>query len=496
MKKLYTNVLLKPRTLFFIEFMLFSSINSRFNSLLFLELGLNTSEIGIILAIYSIFAILAGPVWTLLADKLENPPLILLICSVGATISFLSYSFARVFSHFLLVRCIFSIFFPPIASLMDAIGLNAFTNENDDISVKQAAYGRERLWGAISWALTHIMLGILMDLLQATSTILYVFSVINSCLFITILMYTMKQRNGAGGNNDMNRNETNGNNTAVVEKNLTMKDHEDQDTDIDTVVLINKNVGSNDNSSDEEITNRNNNVEMLQAMKIIFCRNIYSVIFFIDVTILGMATSLVEGLVFIFFVNDLHASKSLCGISVLITVLFEIPIFYYSDYIVKFFPNHVLMGIAHVAYVIRVVGYTIVPNPWWLLLLEPLHGVTYACFQLSSVAIASNLATTKLQSTAQGLRSACLNLGAAVGYIIGGYIMQNYDSNTLYRVMAGIIFFALVLYIASSYCFKNDKTHVINEESNVKRNQEIAFRNFETPKKKIVVPIVQSEDPI
>ena len=195
-----------------------------------------------------------------------------------------------------------------------------------------------------------------------------------------------------------------------------------------------------------------------------------------------MATSLVEGLVFIFFVNDLHASKSLCGISVLITVLFEIPIFYYSDYIVNFFPNHVLMGIAHVAYVIRVVGYTLIPNPWWLLLLEPLHGVTYACFQLSSVAIASDLATNKLQSTAQGLRSACLNLGAAVGYVTGGYIMQNYDSNTLYRVMAGIIFFALVLYIASSYCFKNDKNHLIlnNGESNAKkRNQEIAFQHFD-----------------
>ena len=88
---------------------------------------------------------------------------------------------------------------------------------------------------------------------------------------------------------------------------------------------------------------------------------------------------------------------------------------------------------------------------------KPLHGVTYACFQLSSVAIASGLAPDDLQSTAQGLRSAFLNFGAAVGYIFGGYIMQYYESNTLYRSMAGIVFVALVLYVSSALCLDRTK---------------------------------------
>eukprot|EP00944_MAST-04C_sp_MAST-4C-sp1_P001311 g1311.t1 len=106
------------------------------------------------------------------------------------------------------------------------------------------------------------------------------------------------------------------------------------------------------------------------AIKDILCKDARSIVFFLDVTVLGMGTSLVEGLVFVFFVNDLNASNSLCGISVLITVLFEIPIFYYSDHVVDYFSNRTLMGIAHVAYVVRVVGYTVIPNPWWLLMLE------------------------------------------------------------------------------------------------------------------------------
>ena len=49
-----------------------------------------------------------------------------------------------------------------------------------------------------------------------------------------------------------------------------------------------------------------------------------SVGFFLLMFLLGIATSLVEGLVFLFFRNDLGASYTLCGVSVLITVLFEV----------------------------------------------------------------------------------------------------------------------------------------------------------------------------
>ena len=451
------NVLHKPRALFWFEFMLFSSINSRFNSLLFLELGLKTSEIGIVLAIYSIFAMVTGPMWTLFADKIENPPLVLLICCIGATLSFLSYSFCNVFFQVVIVRATFSIFFPPLASLMDAIGLNAFTNEDDDISIKQAAYGKERLWGAVSWAITHILLGISMDLFHITSTILYAFSILNSILFITIILYTIFQKKHAITITNINEE----NDSIINEKNALAVISKDDDDD--------NNIDNNNNNDTKHFVNQhNNNVNLIDATKSILCKNIYSITFFMVVSIIGMGTSLVEGLVFLFFVHDLKATNTVCGISVLITVMFEVPIFYYSDFIVKKVSNQTLMGIAHIAYVCRVVGYTVIPNPWWLLVLEPLHGVTYACFQLSSVAIASKLANNKLQSTAQGLRSSFLNFGAFIGYVIGGIVMERFNSYILYRVMAGIVLLTLILYMISSYCFGNEEDGNISMHS--KRN--------------------------
>merc|ERR1719174_743824 len=55
---------------------------------------------------------------------------------------------------------------------------------------------------------------------------------------------------------------------------------------------------------------------------------IQSAVFFAVAFVLGAVTSLLEAYEFLFFVQDLHASASMCGVSVVITVMFEIPIFF------------------------------------------------------------------------------------------------------------------------------------------------------------------------
>lgn len=162
---------------------------------------------------------------------------------------------------------------------------------------------------------------------------------------------------------------------------------------------------------------------------------------------MGMATSLVEGLVFLFFVNHLHATNTLCGFSVLITVVFEIPIFAFAPRITKSLSTLQMLLIAHIAYIVRAVGYTFIPvdNPWLVLLLEPLHGVTYAFFQMSTVVYCSDLATKNLQATAQGLRTAALSIGALIGYVFGSIMMETYGSHTMYRSAAVVVGLTLLL---------------------------------------------------
>ena len=63
-------------------------------------------------------------------------------------------------------------------------------------------------------------------------------------------------------------------------------------------------------------------------------------------------------------------------------VVAEMPIFYFSKLLLTKLGVPLLLMLAHLAYIIRAWGYTLLPrNPrdaWYILLLEPLHGFTFA----------------------------------------------------------------------------------------------------------------------
>ena len=79
---------------------------------------------------------------------------------------------------------------------MDAIGFNTFESNSISLAAKQAAYGKERLWGAVSWAITHILIGFLMDAFHVASTVLYTFSIVSLLFFVAIVLWTRTLRHG------------------------------------------------------------------------------------------------------------------------------------------------------------------------------------------------------------------------------------------------------------------------------------------------------------
>jgi len=181
---------------------------------------------------------------------------------------------------------------------------------------------------------------------------------------------------------------------------------------------------------------------------IVWAERWLSLVFFLMLFVMGACTSLVEGLVFLFFTKDLGASNLLCGLSVAVTVSFEIPIFHYSDRLLKVLNNHQLMTIACLAYIFRVVWYTSFANPWMVLVVEPLHGVTFACKALAAVHYAAELAPPGLETSAQGLGNTILQLGVITGSIVGGSIMDSHGSIFLYRAAAALVAATLLVYLA------------------------------------------------
>lgn len=170
--------------------------------------------------------------------------------------------------------------------------------------------------------------------------------------------------------------------------------------------------------------------------------------FFLYVFTAGICTSFVESLIFIFFEEDLNASKFLLGVSVVVTVSFEIPLFAFTAWWKERLDSEGMIFIATGAYVIRVLTYTAIPSnmPWLLLLAEPMHGVTFALNKTAFVLFIVDRVPGKLQATGQNLMGVFSTLGTATGAGMGGYILSKYGANALYRFGGALMIFIWFLH--------------------------------------------------
>ena len=97
-----------------------------------------------------------------------------------------------------------------------------------------------------------------------------------------------------------------------------------------------------------------------RALVDIFSRNR---LFFINMAAIGAGFSMVEGMLFL-LLQELHASTLLCGLSVVVTVIFELPIFHYAkSFLAKFGTRKVIL-LGQAAWVVRAVFYANMSVAW------------------------------------------------------------------------------------------------------------------------------------
>jgi hypothetical protein len=103
-------------------------------------------------------------------------------------------------------------------------------------------------------------------------------------------------------------------------------------------------------------------------------------------------------------------------------------------------------------FVVRVYGYTLLTpdTKWWILPLEILHGVTFACFWVVSTDVSKTLINethqkwnTAIPVMVQTLYAA---IGAGFGSVFGGWAMHAWGSRPMYHCMAGLIGTVLVFH--------------------------------------------------
>eukprot|EP01084_Bolivina_argentea_P061780 112936_1 len=153
------------------------------------------------------------------------------------------------------------------------------------------------------------------------------------------------------------------------------------------------------------------------------------------------------------------------GLSVGISVIFEIPFMYCSEWFVNKlgYRNMIIVGFS--CYVLRLMGYTLLTanNLWLLLIIETLQGFTMGLVHVAIVTLCAIIFPEHLAVTAQGLMSS-IRFGFApfLFLFIAGYVMEYLGGKWLYRGLAFTVFIALIVF----YMLSRELNNIIDENIN------------------------------
>lgn len=170
-------------------------------------------------------------------------------------------------------------------------------------------------------------------------------------------------------------------------------------------------------------------------------------VFLASVFFSGVGSGIVHNYLFL-YLADLGASKTLMGISQTMATLSEMPVFFFSAWLLRKIGARGLLLLALGAYVVRLLAYTMMPPVWLVLPINLLHGLTFSALWVAGVSYSNEVAPPGLGATAQGLFTGMtMGLGSAGGALLGGMLYDTLGPATMFRVAAacvlvGLLFFA------------------------------------------------------
>lgn len=178
------------------------------------------------------------------------------------------------------------------------------------------------------------------------------------------------------------------------------------------------------------------------------------VTFLIAILIMGTCMSTID--VFLFwFLQDLDGNHLLMGLTLCMTCVAEVPIMFYSGHLIKWIGHHGVLYLTLVCYTVRYLSYSFIPNAWYVLAIEPLHGVTFGAMWAATTSYGGIISPEGLRATVMGLVSAThFGLGRLIAGFGGGAVYSKYGPRVLFRSLAVISAVTCLLFVISQKLLK------------------------------------------
>ena len=172
------------------------------------------------------------------------------------------------------------------------------------------------------------------------------------------------------------------------------------------------------------------------------------IVFLITLFLNGVAAGVGHNFLFL-YLDQLHASKTLMGLSLLVEAVSEVPVFFFGNRLLQRWGARGLLLVALGANALRMFSYALMPAAWLVLPIHLLHGLTFSAMWIAGVSYANRAAPPGMGATAQGLLSGVsLGLAGATGALVGGVLYEWSGPALMFAwsgvvVLVGLLFFAL-----------------------------------------------------
>ncbi|GBM30141.1 Major facilitator superfamily domain-containing protein 6 [Araneus ventricosus] len=167
------------------------------------------------------------------------------------------------------------------------------------------------------------------------------------------------------------------------------------------------------------------------------------------------------------FLKSIGGSDFLCGLSIAVQCFGgALPFMFFSGWIIQKFGHYQVLCASLLAYVIRFLWYSYLQNPWWVLPVEILHGITYGLYYTVIASYGKLSAKPGTEATTQSiLFSTHEGLGEGIGCIIAGISFDYYGGHQTFFISAIFCACGFIASICLSFVIRNQKRMLYVTES-------------------------------
>jgi MFS family permease len=342
----------------------------------------------------------------------------------------------RVFVVCLLIICGGELFQAPTTAMSDAATLQILGRERLD------EYGAQRAWGPVGWAASSFLIGVILDSHSSQEVVCGVqlkFSDYHQLAYVFIGFFLVS----FGAALKINF----GTRSAEGQK----KEDESRDSD---------STPSGD-SQQQQQQQQHNTLAIIKVFA-----NVRNGSWILTTFFVGLCNGIIWGFLF-WHLDNLGASRVMLGVDMVVVCIFEFAAFFIVGYVIRRVGHMCVMYIGLVGYVVRFVVYACVTNPWMVVPVETLQGVTFSFIWVSLSQYTAVAVPTVSLATVQGIvHGVYFGLGNGVGHLIGGVAIDAYGAVVTFYAAAVVTVVWLLIFVACQKLSKKPVDHFAYQDMN------------------------------